>query len=114
MLTREEASAFSRDVSLLYRMIPYKTTIQNEIWLHLTMSERLDIQNFVKKNNSVIDKLAKIAYKYYTESPDKETLFCLSMTIATIIKEYEWGTEFLSADGICKLAQRIYSNKTIF
>ncbi len=49
MLTREEASAFSRDVSLLYRMIPYKTTIQNEIWLHLTMLERLDIQNSVKK-----------------------------------------------------------------
>lgn len=113
MLTREEASAFLRNVSLLYRMIPYKTTIQNEIWSHLTMSERLDIQNSVK-NDSVIDKLAKIAYKYYTESPDKETLFCLSMTIATIIKEYEWGTEFLSADGICKLAQRIHSNKINF
>lgn len=110
MFTREEATAYSRNLSLLARMIPYKTSIQNEIVEQLTQQELMDIALSIK-NETVINKLAKLAATYYKESQNNETLFCLSMTLATIIKEYEWGTNYLSADGICGLAQKICTYK---
>lgn len=110
MFTREEAVAYSRNMSLLIRMIPYKTSIQNEIVSLLNQRELLDIKYSVK-NETVINKLTKLSATYYKESPNDETLFCLSMTVATIIKEYEWGTDYLSADGICELAQKICTYK---
>lgn len=110
MFTREEATLYSRNMSLLVKMIPYKTSIQNEIVSMLTQQELLDITYSIK-NEAVINKLAKLSARYYKESPNDETLFCLSMTIATIIKEYEWGTDYLSTDGICALAQKICAYK---
>lgn len=106
MFTSEEAVAYSKNISLVLKMIPYKTSIQNEIIPQLTQQELLDIKYSIK-NHYVINKLAKIAARHYKEIPNNETLFCLSMTLATIIKEYEWGTEYLTPNGLYELAKRI-------
>ena len=106
MFTSEEAAAYSKNISLVVKMIPYKTSIQNEIIPQLTQQELLDIKHSIK-NYYVINKLAKIAARHYKETPNNEALFCLSMTLATIIKEYEWGTEYLTPNGLCTLAQII-------
>ena len=106
MFTSEEAAAYSKNISLVVKMIPYKTSIQNEIIPQLTQQELLDIKHSIK-NHYVINKLAKIAARHYKETPNNEALFCLSMTLATIIKEYEWGTEYLTPNGLCTLAKII-------
>ena len=119
MFTSEEAAAYSKNISLVVKMIPYKTSIQNEtvaqngndIYIGSKAGipegfKLLDIKHSIK-NHYVINKLAKIAARHYKETPNNEALFCLSMTLATIIKEYEWGTEYLTPNGLCTLAKII-------
>lgn len=111
MITLDEIKGFSSKLSmpLLMKMIPLKSAIQKDVLPLLTSQEEVDIA-CSRKNEQVINKLAKLASFHYRQSPNNETMFCLCMSVGTIIKEYEWGLEYIKPDGMFELAQKIYKN----
>lgn len=100
------------DFDILQRAIPIKTNIQNAIVNCLTHEELTDIwsSNF---NENVVEKLVHLARPYYIEDPTNETLYVLALSIGTIIKEYEWGTYYVSKEGINELQNRIKNDAKI-
>ena len=94
------------NLDILQRAIPIKTHLQNTIVNCLTQEELVDIWNS-RLNESVIEKLILLARPYYKEDPTNETLYVLALSIGTIIKEYEWGTYYISKDGMQELQERI-------
>lgn len=109
MITLDEIKRFSSkmDMALLMRMIPMKSSIQKDVLPLLTRQEETDIA-FSRINEQVINKLARLAAAHYRQSPDNTTMYCLCMSVGTIIKEYEWGTDYIKPEGMYKLAQKIY------
>lgn len=99
------------DFEIIQKAIPIKTHLQNAIVELLTQEELFDIWKS-NLNENVIEKLISLAHPYYNESPTSETLDILALSIGTIIKEYEWGTYYLSNDGIQELKRRIASEET--
>lgn len=97
---------------ILQRAIPIKTNLQKAIVNCLTQEELLDIWSSVF-NDSVVEKLVQLARPYYKEDPTDETLYVLALSIGTIIKEYEWGTYYISANGMQELQNRIRNNYTV-
>ncbi len=91
---------------ILQRAIPIKTNLQNAIVNCLTQEELADIWRS-NLNEGVIEKLILLARHYYKEDPTDETLYVLALSIGTIIKEYEWGTYYITKDGIQELHDRI-------
>jgi len=87
-------------------MIGYKTGIQKAILNIATKDELLDVKN-CRINQSMISKLCQIANKELHKTYNAETLFSLSIAVATIIKEYNWGTYYLIDEGLLELADRI-------
>ena len=112
MLTREDIYLFSHstDSFLFNQAVTFKTVIQNEIADLVTPEEALYIvlPNF-KINYNIIDKLINVAAKYWKRTLDKRTLYCLGMAVATIIKEYGWGTYYLGNEGFISLTNKIAS-----
>lgn len=100
------------NIDLLQRAIPIKTHLQNAIINCLTQKELIDIWSS-NLNESVIEKLILLARPYYKEDPTNETLCVLALSIGTIIKEYEWGTYYISKNGMQDLKDRIKDNDTI-
>ena len=96
---------------ILQKAIPIKTNLQNTIVNCLTQEELMDIWSS-NQNNSVIEKLILLARPYYKEDPTNDTLYILALSIATILKEYEWGDYYLSKDGIQILQDRIKNDET--
>lgn len=94
------------NLDILQKAIPIKTNLQNAIKECLTQEELLDIWRS-NLNENVIDKLVLLARPYYKEEPTDETLYALALSIGTIIKEYEWGTYYISKDGMQELQDRI-------
>lgn len=91
--------------SVLPKMIDYKTYIQRNV-LDVASSEELaDVSNGVF-TRSLLDKLILLA-KSKWQSGTSEDLYCLAMAVATIIKEYGWGTEYLNNEGLYRLAMQI-------
>lgn len=89
-------------------MVKFKSTIQRVIIPMLSEHELQDIRN-CHLNMDVVDKLVyigKVQYKQSVERND-ETLYCLCMAIGTIIKEYDWGIEYIQQEGICEIAAKI-------
>lgn len=109
MITLDELKQFSSKVymSLLMKMIPMKSSIQRDVSPLLTRQEEMDIVAS-RKNEQVINKLARLAADHYRQSPNNATMYCLCMSVGTIIKEFEWGTEYIKPEGMYKLAQKIY------
>ena len=109
MITLDELKQFSSkvDMSLLRKMIPMKSSIQRDVLPLLTRQEEMDIVAS-RKNEQVINKLARLAADHYRQSPNNATMYCLCMSVGTIIKEFEWGTEYIKPEGMYKLAQKIY------
>lgn len=100
------------NLDILQRAIPIKTHLQNAIVNCLTQEELIDIWSS-KLNESVIEKLILLARPYYKEDPTDETLYILALSIGTIIKEYEWGTYYISKVGMQELQDRIKNDDTI-
>ena len=94
------------NLDIINKAIPIKTYLQNAILNNLTQKELIDIRDS-NLNESVIDKLILLARPYYEETPSEETLYVLALSIGTIIKEYEWGTYYISMDGMQDLQNRI-------
>lgn len=87
-------------------MIEYKSAIQREIIPLLTEEEVNDIANSIE-NKQVIYKLVKLATARYKVFRDEMTLYCLSLTVGTILKEYGWGTYYTTSSGSYELASMI-------
>ena len=97
------------DVTAFSKMAVYKTMLQNNILALLTEQEIEDIRESVK-NESVITKLISLASLMYRKEPNKTTLYCLSMAVGTILKEYEWGMHFIHPEGLLDIANKITLN----
>lgn len=100
------------NLEILQKAIPIKTNLQNAIVNCLTQEELIDIWSS-KLNESVIEKLILLARPYYKDDPTNETLYVLALSIGTIIKEYEWGTYYISKEGMQELEDRIKNDDTI-
>lgn len=98
------------NLEILQKAIPIKTHLQNAVVNCLTQEELMDIWSS-KLNDSVIEKLILLARPYYKEDSTEETLYVLALSIGTIIKEYEWGTYYITKDGMQELQDRIKNTK---
>ena len=111
MITKQEFDLAVKQVladlsSVLPKMITYKSYIQHEILNQATQKELDDVRNS-RLNQGMIDKLCYIAKNEWLLSGDAKSLYCAAMAVATIIKEYDWGTQYLVGNGLWEIAQRI-------
>lgn len=90
---------------LLFKSMVYKQGLQMAIIPHLTPDDKDDIRN-CRLNTEVVDKLCRLAGGNMP-SFEIEELYACAFAIATIIKEYDWGTSFLKDEGLYLLAARI-------
>ena len=85
--------------------IEFKSRIQVDV--QLTPSETLDLIACTL-NKNVVKKLARLGREHYLASDKSDTtLYCICMAIGTIVKEYDWGTYYISPSGMCELADMI-------
>lgn len=111
MITKDEFDSAARSVksdymAVLPKMISYKSYIQNAILNVATRRELEDVKN-CKINQVIITKLCSLAKNEWLLSRDAISLYCAAIAVATIIKEYDWGTQYLIGDGLWEIAQRI-------
>lgn len=111
MITKQEFDLAARQVlsdfsSILPKMISYKSYIQREVLNQATQEELEDVRDS-RINQSLIDKLCRIAKNEWLLSGDAKSLYCAAMAVATIIKEYDWGTQYLVGNGLYEMATRI-------
>lgn len=83
-----------------------KTILQNQITDQLSLQEMQDVV-LSKKNENTIDKLVILGKKIYNQNPTEEKVYMIAMSIGTIIKEYGWGNDYVTNEGIYRLANRI-------
>lgn len=111
MITKQELNfarqwAISNFSAVLPRMINYKSKIQKGV-LDIASRKELEDVRDCRVNQGMIDKLCKLARKEWSLSEDARSLYCVAMSVATIVKEYDWGTQYLMEDGLWEIAQRI-------
>lgn len=111
MITKQEFNlAVQSDASnlaaVLPKMIGYKTDIQRAV-LNLATRQELEDVRECRINQVIIDKLCRLAKDEWLSVGDASSLYCAAMAVATIIKEYDWGTQYLNGDGLWEIAQRI-------
>ena len=111
MITKQEFDLAAKSVvsnfsSVLPKMISYKSYIQKTV---LDMASRQELEDVrdSRINQGMIDKLCKLAKNEWLLSGDSQSLYCAAMAVATIIKEYDWGTQYLVGNGLWEMAQRI-------
>ncbi len=92
--------------TVLPQMISYKSYIQRAI-LDIASDQEIEDVRDCRINQEMISKLCKLAYQEWQLSCDAKSLYCAAMAVATIIKEYDWGTQYLNRDGLWEIAQRI-------
>lgn len=90
----------------LPKIIRYKNCIQKAVIGIAVQKELQDVRD-CKINQSIIDKLCFLAKKEWEINGDAQSLYCAAMAVATIVKEYGWGTQYLIGDGIWQMADRI-------
>lgn len=111
MITKQEFDFTAKTVVsnlavVLPKMISYKSYIQKAILDIATNRELEDVRNCCI-NQGMIDKLCRLAKNEWMLSSDAQSLYCSAMAVATIIKEYDWGTQYLIGDGLWEIAQQI-------
>lgn len=111
MITKQEfdlaaKSLVSNFSSVLPKMISYKSYIQKAILEIASYHELEDVRDS-RINQEMIDKLCKLAKSEWLLSGDSQSLYCAAMAVATIVKEYDWGTQYLVGNGLWEMAQRI-------
>ena len=104
------ARSLSPNSPLLPTAISYKSSIQRDVMSQLSREEMMDIA-LSRKNENVIKKLIHLGYLKYSAHRTTENLYCASIAVATIIKEYDFGMEYLEGDGLYVLARRVYDDK---
>lgn len=94
----------------LPKMIEYKKSIQVRVLDVATSDEMFDVAA-CRINQQMIDKLARLAHEMWIGDGNAVSLYCASMAVATIIKEYNWGRYYLTPDGLFEIATRIQDIK---
>lgn len=113
MITRQDfdngANAVRNNLmSVLPKMINYKKYIQVKVLDIATRQELEDVRD-CRINQGMIDKLVKLCKVAMCGAQDAQSVYCAAMAVGTIIKEYEWGQQYLTPDGLYELATRIYN-----
>lgn len=111
MITKQEFEKASQEVmqniTLSFpKMINYKKSIQTAILDQLSPSEIYDIRDGIM-NEGVITKLANLGSEHFKLMPNAQTLYCIALAVCTIIKEYEWGTYYVTIPDLYDLANKI-------
>lgn len=117
MITKERLEQIGRNImataitpsgysSKFNELRAIKTYLQETIINQLSPKEMQDIV-FSTRNNDIIEKLILIGKNCYNQNTTDERLYMVAMSIGTIIKEYGWGTEFVSGEGLCRIANKI-------
>ena len=111
MITKQEfdiatKSARANLALVLPKMISYKSYIQVSV-LDITTSQELADVRDGRINQVLIDKLCHLAHQEWLLSQDVTSLYCAAMAVATIVKEYDWGPQYLIGNGLWEIAQRI-------
>lgn len=111
MITKQEFDLAAKQVlsdfsGVLPKMISYKGYIQREI-LNIASQKELEDVRDSRINQGMIDKLCHLAKREWQLSGDAKSLYCAAIAVATIIKEYDWGTQYLVGDGLYEMAARI-------
>lgn len=88
------------------KMVSYKNYIQREILNLATRQELEDIRD-CRINQGMVNKLASLAKREWQLCGDAQSLYCAAMAVATIIKEYDWGTAYLTSEGLWNMASKI-------
>ncbi len=114
MITKQDFDIAAKMVvsnfsSALPKMIVYKNSIQRAVVAIATHKELEDIRD-CKINHGLIDKLCRLAKGEWQTSGDALSLYCAAMAVATIVKEYDWGTRYLMGDGLWEIADRIQNS----
>lgn len=111
MVTKQDFDIAAKKVatnfaSALPKMIGYKNYVQKAV---LDIASRKELENVrdCKINQGMIDKLCRLAKGEWNKSEDAQSLYCAAMAVATIVKEYDWGTGYLIGDGLWEIADRI-------
>lgn len=110
MVTQSDFSDIAESIrgnlsSALPKMIEYKTYLQSNVLDIATYKELEDVRDGTF-NGSLMTKLIMLA-KSRWQSGATEDLYCLAVSVATIIKEYDWGTQYLRESGLHSLAKQI-------
>ncbi len=90
----------------LPKMIKYKQSLQTKV-LDIATQEELLYVAASQINQGLINKLVHLAHKEWIEEGDAASLYCVAMSVGTIIKEFDWGTYYISPEGLYELATRI-------
>lgn len=95
-------------MSALPKMINYKKYVQVKVLDIATRQELEDVRD-CRVNQGLIRKLAALCKEGMGGSKDAESLYCAAMALGTIVKEYDWGPQYLTPDGLYELATLIYN-----
>lgn len=114
MITKQEFDFAAKSVltnftAIFPKMISYKSFIQSQVLGIATCQELEDVRD-CRINQGLIDKLCKLTNRQWETVGDATSLYCAAMAVATIIKEFDWGTQYLAADGLWTIAQRIQNS----
>lgn len=116
MLSRDEFESAGNNVkssflNYLPKMAAYKKHIQTAILTVATQQELCDVRDSIF-NQSIFDKLINIAQHIWVkDSKDIKYLYCAAMAVGTIIKEYDWGTQYVMPHGLYEIANQIWSKQ---
>ncbi len=114
MLSRDEFESAGNNVkssflNFLPKMSAYKKHIQTAVLAVATQQELYDVRDSIF-SQSLFCKLINIAQHVWAkDSKDIEYLYCAAMAVGTIIKEYEWGTQYVMPNGLYEIANQIWS-----
>lgn len=113
MMTQQEfnlvaASIRKNIMEALPKMIKYKSNIQRTV-LNLATRQEIEDVRAGRINQGLIDKLIYLVHEEWIHSKDTYCLYCAAMAVATIIKEYGWGIQYLTEDGLYEIGLRIYN-----
>ena len=111
MITKQEFELAASQIkgnlmAVLPQMISYKSNIQRTVLDSASNQELEDVRD-CRINQSMIDKLCRLARNEWQLSGDAQSLYCATMAVATIVKEYDWGTQYLVGNGLWEMALRI-------
>lgn len=93
-------------MSYLPEMISFKKRIQVEVLDIATRKELENVRDSIY-TQSLVDKLVNLAARMCGNKADYTSLYCAAMAVGTIIKEYEWGSKWITPNGLYELANHI-------
>ncbi|MDE6228035.1 MAG: hypothetical protein K2M63_11020 [Muribaculaceae bacterium] len=102
LVAKKAAGNFS---DVLPLMISYKNYVQRAV-LNMATQRELEDVKYGRFNQGMVDKLCKLAKNEWLLNSDAKSLYCAAIAVATIIKEYDWGTKYLIGNGVWEIGNK--------